>query len=46
VRHCCGLATGSSQDALPFIAAAALVAAIIAAVSLLAARTTVRHDIT
>lgn len=36
----------SSQQALPFLAAAAFVAAVAAAISLLAERTTVRHDIT
>jgi len=36
----------SSQGALPFLAAAALVAAIAIVISLLAERTTVRHDIT
>jgi ABC-2 type transport system permease protein len=36
----------SSQAALPFLGAAALVAAIAIAISLLAERTTVRHDIT
>ncbi len=36
----------SSQQALPFLAAAALVAAFAAAISLLAGRTIVRHDIT
>jgi hypothetical protein len=36
----------STQEALPFLAAAALVAAIAIAISLLAERTTVRHDIT
>jgi ABC-2 type transport system permease protein len=36
----------SSQGALPFLGAAALIAAIAIAVSLLAERTTVRHDIT
>jgi ABC-2 type transport system permease protein len=38
--------SASSQGALPFLGAAALVAAIAIAVSLLAERTTVRHDIT
>ncbi len=36
----------SSQQALPFLAAAALLAAIIATVSLLAERTTIERDIT
>ena len=36
----------STQHALPFIAAAALVLGMIAAVALLAERTTIRHDIT
>jgi len=36
----------SSQVALPFLGAAALIAAIAIAISLLAERTTVRHDIT
>ena len=36
----------SSQGALPFLGAAALIAAIAIAISLLAERTTVRHDIT
>lgn len=38
--------TVSSQHALPFLAAAAVVAAIAAAVSLVAERTTVRRDVT
>jgi len=36
----------SGQQALPFIAAAGLIAAMAALLALLAARTTVRHDIT
>jgi hypothetical protein len=36
----------STQQALPFIAAAALLAGVAAAISVLAERTTVRHDIT
>jgi ABC-type transport system involved in multi-copper enzyme maturation permease subunit len=36
----------SSEQALPFLAAAAVIAAIGTAVSLIAARTTVRHDVT
>jgi len=38
--------TVTAQEALPFLAAAAIVVAIDAAVALLAERTTVRHDIT
>jgi ABC-2 type transport system permease protein len=38
--------SASSQAALPFLGAAALVAAVAIAISLLAERTTVRHDIT
>jgi hypothetical protein len=38
--------TVSSQSALPFLAAAALVAAIAVVVTAIAARTTVRADIT
>jgi hypothetical protein len=36
----------SSQQALPFLAAAALLAAVAVAISLVAERTTLRHDIT
>ena len=36
----------SGQQALPFIAAVGLIAAMAALVALIAARTTVRHDIT
>jgi hypothetical protein len=36
----------SSQHALPFVAATAIVAAIVAACAALAARTTLGHDIT
>jgi hypothetical protein len=36
----------SGQHALPFIAAAGLIAAITALLALIAARTTIRHDIT
>ena len=38
--------TPRGQQALPFIAAAGLIAAMAALVALVAARTTVRHDIT